>query len=592
MASRTTRLVHQKCVRAPFRGAGQYNYIATQIAYMQDTRQQKIQRGLYGGGNLPAPYAIDRTMEKDRQVPVIYQPWHPIVIGLFERFKDYDFVLARMARYIEERPYLFPYPPAEDRQRFMFKTRMRTAPGGYSLSSGDSIREYFSNLTLGGYAKIGKDGEGTTLYLANAFEPAVPMDLLGESYAAILGHYPDGTPLERKKHAMRSRNLPAMESPAVLHGLLQSDDGAVSFTACHKKERPVYTCHKGVVRQDWASRNQVGIMRQQIAWSVACEDLDHIVITRLCELARYDADMSARIKTVWDRRASEEVSEVSLLATQIERAEAQILRLDKLLTDPEVPLSAETERRYLTMLREAEADRDALVAKQVGQDRQRDPAEVVPNFYHVLSHLPVEYKCLSQEGRKRMARQVIEDIRLNALSSHLFLLHVTWQTGIAVCPDIALVWRGMSPNTGDDWTPEEDDIMRSLYPKGAQVELMQALPQRGWNRILERAQMLGMRRAISHAGPHPFNVYHRTMRYDDLEAAASLVDDPAQQEFLREQIDALARQTVRGGLSAHWLLSLDRVSYASDAEPDDDPALLYVSAVASGSRRRGGSLHR
>jgi DNA invertase Pin-like site-specific DNA recombinase len=32
-----------------------YNYIATQVAYMHDTKREKIQRGLYGGGNLPAP---------------------------------------------------------------------------------------------------------------------------------------------------------------------------------------------------------------------------------------------------------------------------------------------------------------------------------------------------------------------------------------------------------------------------------------------------------------------------------------------------------------------------------------------------------
>src|SRR5579859_4026071 len=133
------------------------------------------------------------------------------------------------------------------------------------------------------------------------------------------------------------------------------------------------------------------------------------------------------------------------------------------------------------------------------------------------------------------------------LSAHLFRLQVTWQTGIAACPDVALVWRGMTPNTAGAWTPEEDDLMWSLYPKSPQVEVMQALPCRAWDRIRDRAQVLGLRRATSHAGPHPFNVYHRTMRYDDLEAAARLVDDPAQQDCLRELVNVLAQQTVSGG---------------------------------------------
>ncbi len=51
-----------------------YNYIATQIAYMHDTRRQKMLRGRYGGGNLPAPYVIDRSASKEDQVPIIYKP--------------------------------------------------------------------------------------------------------------------------------------------------------------------------------------------------------------------------------------------------------------------------------------------------------------------------------------------------------------------------------------------------------------------------------------------------------------------------------------------------------------------------------------
>jgi DNA invertase Pin-like site-specific DNA recombinase len=91
-----------------------YSYIATQVAYMQDTRRQKIQRGLYGGGNVPAPYAVDKTVPKDQQALVIYRPWQPIAVNLFEAFRARDYILARIAEYIEEQPYIFPYPPAED----------------------------------------------------------------------------------------------------------------------------------------------------------------------------------------------------------------------------------------------------------------------------------------------------------------------------------------------------------------------------------------------------------------------------------------------------------------------------------------------
>jgi hypothetical protein len=94
-----------------------YSYIATQVAYMQDTRRQRIQRGLYGGGNLPAPYAIDKLTPKDQQALVIYRPWQPVAVKRVEQFRACDDVLARIARYIEEQPYIFPYPSSEDVQR-------------------------------------------------------------------------------------------------------------------------------------------------------------------------------------------------------------------------------------------------------------------------------------------------------------------------------------------------------------------------------------------------------------------------------------------------------------------------------------------
>lgn len=571
-----------------------YNYIATQIAYMMDTRAQKVQRGLYGGGRIPAPYVVERSASKDQQIYVIYKPWHEIALDLFKRFESYDFVLSRIARYIEDQPHIFPYPSAEDLQRYMVSTAMRRAADGYTFSSADSIRNYFSNLTLGGYAKIGKDGEGNTLLLANAFEPAIPMDLLAPSYAAITGHYPDGTPYERRKIRTRMRNATEMGSPALLHGLLDSDDGSVSFYANNAKDCPIYVCHKGASKNGWVTSNKVGIMRQQKAWSAACEDLDHIVVKRLCELSQHDADMSDRIKAFWDKRKSEEVDEAELLRTQIEKAEAQIQHLDRLLTDPAAPLSVDTQRRYIGLLHQAEADVQRLNRKKSELVQFQHPDEVVHNFYYVLSHLPTEFARLAPDDQKRMARQVIKQIRLNILSPHLFLLYVEWQSGIAARADLALIWRGMGPKSIEEWTRVEDKRMRHLYPSGSQVEIMRALPERAWNRILERAQVLGLRRAVSHAGPQPFNVHHRTVSYRDLEAAAKLADDPEQQSRLRQVVNDLARRTVRGALSEQWLFPLNAVSYLQTARGEhiSGPALLNVSAVASGSHHRGGSLRR
>jgi len=553
-----------------------YNYLATQIVYLNETRQQKVQRGLYGGGHLPAPYVIDKNAWKDEQRPIIYQPWLETAIELFQQFYDSDFSLAYMARYIESRPHLFPYPPAEDLQRYKFFTAMTKTPTGYTITSLDALEHYLSNLTLAGYAKIGRDELGNQILLAGAFEAAVPMDLLAPCYAAITGHYPDGTPFDKWKDSRRSRkHTRQWESDAILHGFLRSDDGPVSFAINNAEGKSVksrYSCNEGTNLYGSTARYRVGIIQTKKVWAVSCKELDEIVLERLCELVQHDSGMADRIKALWENQKTGLVDEAQVLQAQIEKAEAQIRHLDNLLTNPARPLSKQTEARYIEQLSEAEIALDNLLKKREAQKEKEDPACVIPNFYYVLSHLLTEYKKLNSEQQKKMIRKVIREIKLNMVSAHLFLLHIEWEDGIALRPDVALIWRGAMPNTNEGWSKEEDEALIAIYPEASQIELMKAFPRFSWYRIYDRAKLHGIRRnrSMTSAGPRRANPYHRTMTYKDLEAVANLTDKPDEKERLQEIANELARRTLSGGLSAHWLLPLDDISYVSDFDAMDD----------------------
>ncbi|HEX6552130.1 MAG TPA: hypothetical protein VF026_05155 [Ktedonobacteraceae bacterium] len=92
-----------------------------------------------------------------------------------------------------------------------------------------------------------------------------------------------------------------------------------------------------------------------------------------------------------------------------------------------------------------------------------------------------------------------------------------------------------------------------------------------------------MRRTLPRQGRAQVNQYHRTMTYQDLEAVAALVQEPDQKERMQEIANALARETLRGGLSAHWWLPLDEISYVSDF---DD-----IESMLNGRPLEGGSPH-
>jgi hypothetical protein len=563
-----------------------YNYLATQILYLTETRQQKVQRGLYGGGHLIAPYVIERAAWKDEQRPVIYRPWQDMSIELLQQFYDSDFSLASIARFIESREYLFRYPSAEDLQKYKFPTIMTRKEKGYTFTSLDAVKHYLSNLGLGGYAKIGRDTLGNEILLAGAFEAAVPMDLLAPCYGAITGHYPDGTPFEKWKDSRRSRKHTKLwESDAILHGFLKSDDGAISFAVDNQENRKVksrYRCAQGA---ELYGNHRTGIIHTETLWAVPCEELDSIVLDRLCKLVEYDTEMSDRLKALWEKRKADGVvDEATVLQTQIEKAQAHIKQLDHLLTEPPAPLSAETEARYIGQLAEAESSLSVLLAKQKAQKGREDPERVVPNFYYVLSHLPTEYRKLNSEHQKRMIRQIIKEIKLNNISAHLFLLHITWEDGVAARPDVALIWRGIMTNTNEAWSKEEEETLFAMYPEGSQTELMKAFPRFSWYRICDHAKANGIyrRRTVTNTGPWQTNPWHRTMTYHDLETAAALVQEPEKQDRMREIANELAKKTLRGELSAHWWLPPDEISYLSAFDEMD---LLNDDSIPYGSRR-------
>src|SRR5260370_26680973 len=114
------------------------------------------------------------------------------------------------------------------------------------------------------------------LLLADAFEAAIPMDLLGPSFAAITGRYPDGTPWEGRRLVIRTHaKKPSLaESQALLHGVLESADGQVFYYGFTTRTNslPVYACNKDMTRDGQILKGRSGIIKRSRAWSVACEE--------------------------------------------------------------------------------------------------------------------------------------------------------------------------------------------------------------------------------------------------------------------------------------------------------------------------------
>ncbi len=70
---------------------------------------------------------------------------------------------------------------------------------------------------------------------------------------------------------------------------------------------------------------------------------------------------------------------------------------------------------------------------------------------------------------------------------------------------MCLIWRQRGRRS-DDWTPEEDEHIRANYPEGDKLAMLEALPDRTWNMIYQRALTLGVHRKVNTLNSIPQNV--------------------------------------------------------------------------------------
>ena len=561
-----------------------YAYIENQIGYMNRARSYKMQRGFYGGGYMPLPYVLLRDMPKEEQVQVIYEPWKDAALDLFETFTKFNFESGRIARYVEEKPYLFKFMPEDHLIEYQPVTAMHRVNGGYTFTRIETLLHYLSNLSLAGYAHAGQDAKGNTILIPGAFEAAVPMELLEPCFAAITGEYLDGTPFI-KHGAPRQYRRTDLEADAILHGLLTSDQGTISVYAQSEYNRPCYLCRKDGY---FGQKARVGLGRIESAWALPSMSIDKIILDRLIALAEYDNGMVERIRTYFATISQEGQSALTVLDTAIHKTKIALKKLSRtivFLIKQAAEIEAETESEIDEETEEAQLDpndpliveRKKLQATLRNLQKQRDtaaiqskedPSKSITDFYYVLSHLRAEFNKKDPQTKKDIMKKLIEEVKISAISPHLYTLHITWIKPLAAeredgREDVALLWRSM-PTKNDltnIWTEEEEAALVSLYPNSPHRQVMQAIPNKTPGQIKNRAYQKGVKRDFYHIPRE--ERFHWTVSYTDLEAAAAFTESEEERSLLWEEINTMAEQTKRGEVTANWFLPIDIVSFTN-----------------------------
>lgn len=561
-----------------------YAYIVNQIGYMNRARDSKMARGLYGGGCIPLPYVLDRDIAKEIQVPELYDPWVEPALDLFKKFKEFNFESGRIARYVEEKRYIFPFMEPEDFAEYQPVTNMTRTKDGYTFANLKTILYYLSNLVLGGYAHGGKDENGTRLLIEGAFDAAIPIDLLESCYAAIKGHYLDGTPFI-KPQAARQYRRQGIETDAILHGLLTSDDGTISTFAQLDDDYPIYACLKGGYL---GQTTRAGLSRVLKAWTLPVRPIDQIILDRLIALAEQDPKIDEKVKAYFANASQEGESTLTVLDTAIyqtkkalRRVSKTIVALTKQLTAEDEELDEEDSEGALELdpndpimkeHRQLQADLRRLQRQreEAARTLNEDPAKSITDFYHTLMHLRTEFHKRKPQDKKDIIRKLFDEVKITSISPHLYTLQVTWIRPLTDGrDDVALLWR--SDPTKDEelthWTEEEEASLRRLYPRSVQLELLRAMPGKTPGQMKKRANQLGIKRDYWHIDQS--ERFYWTVCYKDLAALEAYTSDAEERDYLWRAVNQMAAHTKRGQISALWFIPVDMISFSRSLRVTD-----------------------
>lgn len=572
-----------------------YGYIDTHIRYMAEIRAQKHQRGEWIGSALAAPYVLDRLViqvareqrkalkefggdrEEEAMItkafrPVIYQPWHPIAVELFQTFKMFNFSRARLGRYIEEQKCVFPLPSLEDAKTYIFKTNMKLVTGrGYTFSDSTCLGRWMTNLVHLGFASAGFDEDGNRIFIEGAFEAAVSRDLFEECYEAITGYTLDGELSQTSvNHSRFTRKHPRGQAQALLTKCFDSPDGLLSFTARRDTtSRDYYIARaKRIVSDDEVS---VSIWDANAIWALQVKPIDRAIVNRLAQLAEHDKNLATRVEQFYAELSQSKTSEKKSIIQEIGNLTALIDRYDQLLTNPAQPLSTAQEKRYLESQAAAELELEKAQRAFKKYEATRSD-QFIPAFYRILGEAPSEFWGLGIDRQRRMLRLLVDRIEVENISPHVYSLRLKWKDPVAQPWDCALIFRRnalRSNSKAKEWSEEEIQHLGEIYPTTNGLDLSIAFPMKSGGAIRQKASDLKVKRDASI--PRTYSTLSRSLCYADWVntcTALHVARESEEGNAILKQLNYLAQTTESKGMIFWWLLPLVEMSNFEQVWPN------------------------
>ncbi len=482
-------------------------FLTGQLEYMREAKDQAALEGRYVGFGISVGYILDRRKYvDDEENPrynyyIIYEPHAKVVRWIFRRYFELGGDLQELGHELETMLYVFPFYESSVRGP---RTILKPAESGEGFSFGrvGLISVLTNPVYLGHWmyqGRLVKRHNHFPILKKVVDEDGVERDY--EQYFWYAFNRLSPTTLEGELNPLRIKTPVRYDQQGKpLSEALLKEDGIIK-----SPDAPVYIYKRGNSR----SGEAYGICpRKQSQFSKAVSrylsvsDLDAVYVQRMIyhikEWKQQEEGIASLGATLYERLQEEKRAkdkETVSIPQQLVKAEKQIAHYDRLI-DKGYGLDDETLEKYgkkLTGLRRLKAQLEQRL-----NDLTTNEADIQESST-LADRALADFNGMSLASKRRLVRLVTEHVIITEESPRWMRIEILWK-GIGI-PTVDTGYLFRPSGTNPKWKPEENEILRQLYPQGNAEEILEKLPGRTWRAIIAQAHRKKVKRFVQNA-PH------------------------------------------------------------------------------------------
>lgn len=502
-----------------FRFLAEYaaEYIPQQIGLLNAARMRKARRGLFVGfGYVARGYIVDYDKDSENyQRFVLYKPWQPIVLHLFERFYALGGDLSALCREVEEMPFVFStYESWVDKRNIRDQT-WKKVPGGYHISR-RGIISILTNPFYIGWLIVAGD-----VITTENHEPLIPKEkhyLFWFAFDCLSEFTIQGE--RNTKRTLGSRRFTHRinkEGIGLLKDRVQTPDGNPIYVHISESKR-----HHGYRTPKQGTKLLVKF-ESEMDIDLIDGEFTKLLFFHLRQTHDFDG-FRQWVTEVLTRR----VSQQQIIMAQLEEVKIQ----QEAILDERLGIRTQIAQQIRAALVEDEnADVDQMKAyleSQFAKDFERlqarswkldarelelnaklpEHAEDKPtrvartfaDFQTELENLATVWDKKPGKEKKEFVNLLVTKVELSTVATHWIKCTVYWMHPAWPVETLYIYKRRGGINA---WTAEEHELVKLHYPDKPKHELLALLPDKSWSAIEMQAYKLQVKRKQR---PNPLNI--------------------------------------------------------------------------------------